>query len=61
MDLEQRCVRPGLWEIEGCTVERIGRTWRTTTADGNVHVTRTWRDAREWIEWTWSELRRAVC
>lgn len=59
LGLEQKCVRPGLWHIEGYTVRRMGRglwyTYREFTGRraaaglGTLISTTTLREAREWI------------
>lgn len=61
LGLEQRCVRPGQWVIEGYTVTRtIGRgvntgkrlVWWTITEPKGVGVTRNTLDkVREWIRY----------
>jgi hypothetical protein len=49
-DLEQRCIRPGLWGIEGREVERMpGGYCRVVYFGEVVHTTRTLREARELI------------
>ena len=58
--LEQRCVRPGVWLIEGYRVRRIkyvrggsrplGTWWRVTQPDGKLaDPRRTLNEVREWI------------
>lgn len=56
--LEQRCVRPGHWVIEGYDVQRFtgrrARSWHTEwhaawSPGEEPHVERTLDGAREWI------------
>jgi hypothetical protein len=60
LGLEQRCIRPGEWMIEGYRVERVGyRSWHKNCIDwlifavgddsNPVHMTKTLARAREWI------------
>lgn len=48
--LEQRCLAPGCWRIEGWAVSRGAGGWTLRWfTDEPVVVVRTLREAREWI------------
>jgi hypothetical protein len=51
LGLEQNCIEPGHWLIEGYDVQRVGRNGWNTYRFGpeRVHWTRTLQQAREWI------------
>ena len=53
LDLEQSCVAPGHWRIEGWTVRRTQTGWTVAQFDNEPSPAakrfRTLRDAREWI------------
>jgi hypothetical protein len=53
MNLEQKCVRPGNWWIEGYNVRRHHRRtyipWKIYHFEEKVHEAQTLADARVWI------------
>jgi hypothetical protein len=50
MGLEQRCVEPGYWRIEGYDVYRVTQfLWRIVYFKEEVALCGTLRECREWI------------
>lgn len=47
--LEQRCVKPGHWVIEGYTVKRHGTRWRILAPVSYRVYAHTLAEARDWI------------
>jgi len=47
--LEQKCVEPGHWRIEGWTVRKTARGWAVSGFDHPGVTVSTLRAAREWI------------
>lgn len=49
--LEQKCLKPGLWRIQGHTVQRhhSSKWWFIVTGNPPEHAFCTLRECREWI------------